>query len=168
MPTMNTSRSLGAISTGGLSPSGCTSRPMCRRGTLRRVVRWVRYSKSWQMAKRSPAALPLLGEHSIYNALAAVAVGLQYGVSLRDGRRLAGDVISLETSEAKSSTTRARLSLTIATIPIQRPSTAWCGRWPRFPRGAGLWSPARCWNSVPQRKAMHRDCGRHMAGLWNR
>jgi UDP-N-acetylmuramoyl-tripeptide--D-alanyl-D-alanine ligase len=30
-----------------------------------------------------PAALPLLGEHSIYNALAAVAVGLQYGVPLR-------------------------------------------------------------------------------------
>ena len=29
------------------------------------------------------AALPLLGEHSIYNALAAVAVGLQYGVPLR-------------------------------------------------------------------------------------
>jgi UDP-N-acetylmuramoyl-tripeptide--D-alanyl-D-alanine ligase len=30
-----------------------------------------------------PAALALLGEHSIYNALAAVAVGLQYGVPLR-------------------------------------------------------------------------------------
>ena len=29
------------------------------------------------------AALPLLGEHSIYNALAAVAVGLQYGVPLQ-------------------------------------------------------------------------------------
>ncbi len=29
-----------------------------------------------------PAALPLLGEHSIYNALAAIAVGLQYGVPL--------------------------------------------------------------------------------------
>ncbi len=31
-----------------------------------------------------PAQLPLLGEHSIYNALAGVAVGLQYGVTLRD------------------------------------------------------------------------------------
>ena len=30
------------------------------------------------------AALPLFGEHSIYNALAGVAVGLQYGVSLHD------------------------------------------------------------------------------------
>jgi UDP-N-acetylmuramoyl-tripeptide--D-alanyl-D-alanine ligase len=31
---------------------------------------------------RAPARLPLLGEHNVYNALAAVAVGLQYGVSL--------------------------------------------------------------------------------------
>ncbi len=30
------------------------------------------------------AKLPLLGEHSIYNALAGIAVGLQYGVSLRE------------------------------------------------------------------------------------
>jgi UDP-N-acetylmuramoyl-tripeptide--D-alanyl-D-alanine ligase len=34
--------------------------------------------------ERVDATLPLLGEHNIYNALAAVAVGLQYGVSLPD------------------------------------------------------------------------------------
>jgi UDP-N-acetylmuramoyl-tripeptide--D-alanyl-D-alanine ligase len=33
---------------------------------------------------RVRAALPLLGEHSVYNALAAVAVGLQYGVTLQE------------------------------------------------------------------------------------
>jgi UDP-N-acetylmuramoyl-tripeptide--D-alanyl-D-alanine ligase len=33
--------------------------------------------------ERERATLPLLGEHSIYNALAAVAVGLQYGVALK-------------------------------------------------------------------------------------
>ena len=32
--------------------------------------------------ERATASLPLLGEHNIYNALAAVAVGLQYGVPL--------------------------------------------------------------------------------------
>ena len=36
------------------------------------------------MASRQRATLPLLGEHNIYNALAAVAVGLQYGISLRE------------------------------------------------------------------------------------
>ncbi len=35
--------------------------------------------------ERARANLPLLGEHNIYNALAAVAVGLQYGVSSADG-----------------------------------------------------------------------------------
>ena len=35
-------------------------------------------------ARRARASLPLLGEHSIYNALAGVAVGLQYGVTLQD------------------------------------------------------------------------------------
>jgi UDP-N-acetylmuramoyl-tripeptide--D-alanyl-D-alanine ligase len=33
---------------------------------------------------RVRAVLPLLGEHNVYNALAAVAVGLQHGVSLQD------------------------------------------------------------------------------------
>ena len=33
--------------------------------------------------ERAPAALPLLGEHNIYNALAGIAVGLQYGVPLQ-------------------------------------------------------------------------------------
>ncbi len=32
--------------------------------------------------QRAHAVLPLLGEHNIYNALAGVAVGLQYGISL--------------------------------------------------------------------------------------
>ncbi len=33
-------------------------------------------------AERQQTTLPLLGEHNIYNALAAIAVGLQYGVPL--------------------------------------------------------------------------------------
>jgi UDP-N-acetylmuramoyl-tripeptide--D-alanyl-D-alanine ligase len=32
--------------------------------------------------QRAHAVLPLLGEHNVYNALAGVAVGLQYGISL--------------------------------------------------------------------------------------
>jgi UDP-N-acetylmuramoyl-tripeptide--D-alanyl-D-alanine ligase len=35
--------------------------------------------------ERVSAVLPLLGEHNIYNALAGVAVGLRYGVSLATG-----------------------------------------------------------------------------------
>ncbi len=35
-------------------------------------------------ANQAHALLPLLGEHNVYNALAGIAVGLQYGVSLND------------------------------------------------------------------------------------
>jgi UDP-N-acetylmuramoyl-tripeptide--D-alanyl-D-alanine ligase len=44
------------------------------------------------------ATLPLLGEHSIYNALAGVAVGLQYGVSLTVA---AGSLASLKAAERR-------------------------------------------------------------------
>jgi UDP-N-acetylmuramoyl-tripeptide--D-alanyl-D-alanine ligase len=48
--------------------------------------------------ERVPATLPLLGEHNIYNALAAVAVGLQYGVTLRDA---AGSLGTLSPSDKR-------------------------------------------------------------------
>ena len=44
--------------------------------------------------ERVRATLPLLGEHNIYNALAGVAVGLQYGVPLQHAAAVAGHVIS--------------------------------------------------------------------------
>ena len=34
--------------------------------------------------ERVPAEMPLLGEHNVYNALAAIAVGLHHGVHLKD------------------------------------------------------------------------------------
>jgi UDP-N-acetylmuramoyl-tripeptide--D-alanyl-D-alanine ligase len=47
---------------------------------------------------RVRATLPLLGEHSIYNALAAVAVGLQYGVTLQEA---AESLASLSASDKR-------------------------------------------------------------------
>jgi UDP-N-acetylmuramoyl-tripeptide--D-alanyl-D-alanine ligase len=47
---------------------------------------------------REPAALPLLGEHNIYNALAGVAVGLQYGVALRQA---AGSLATLSAGDKR-------------------------------------------------------------------
>lgn len=38
------------------------------------------------------ASLPLLGEHSLYNALAGVAVGLQYGITLREAAESLGSL----------------------------------------------------------------------------
>ncbi len=68
----------GKVVTFGLhKPADVSARKIESRGPLGSVFEIV------ADGERAPAALPLLGEHSIYNALAAVAVGLQYGVPLR-------------------------------------------------------------------------------------
>ena len=67
---------------------------MCRRGNIESRGPLGSAFDIVADGERAAATLPLLGEHNIYNALAAVAVGLQYGVPLRDGRRIAGHVIS--------------------------------------------------------------------------
>ena len=59
----------------------------CRRHAPRTSKRCVPMGSAFDVVcdgERARATLPLLGEHSIYNALAAVAVGLQYGVTLHD------------------------------------------------------------------------------------
>jgi UDP-N-acetylmuramoyl-tripeptide--D-alanyl-D-alanine ligase len=68
----------GKVLTFGLHrPADVSAREIESRGPLGSVFEIV------ADGEHVPAALPLLGEHSIYNALAAVAVGLQYGVPLR-------------------------------------------------------------------------------------
>jgi UDP-N-acetylmuramoyl-tripeptide--D-alanyl-D-alanine ligase len=68
----------GKVATFGLhKPAAVAARKIESRGPLGSAFEIV------ADGEHSSATLPLLGEHSIYNALAAVAVGLQYGVSLR-------------------------------------------------------------------------------------
>jgi len=68
----------GRVVTFGLhKPADVSARKVETRGPLGSVFEIV------ADGEHGPAMLPLLGEHSIYNALAAVAVGLQYGVPLR-------------------------------------------------------------------------------------
>ncbi len=63
---------------------GMSSRPTCARRTSSRAGPEGRHSTSIVDGERVRAALPLLGEHNVYNALAGIAVGLQYGVPLSD------------------------------------------------------------------------------------
>ena len=59
-------------------------RRTCRRRTSNPAGPKVRHSTSSSTEIALTPVLPLLGEHNIYNALAGVAVGLQYGVSLQE------------------------------------------------------------------------------------
>jgi UDP-N-acetylmuramoyl-tripeptide--D-alanyl-D-alanine ligase len=110
----------------------------------------------------APAALPLLGEHSIYNALAAVAVGLQYGVplpmaaaslaTLTPGDKR-GEVLNYGgatiINDCYNSNPKALDSMvrSLAQIPARRRIVV-AGEMLELGPAAG---------------AMHRDCGQHMA-----
>src|SRR5271167_1590432 len=72
--------------------------------------------------RQARATLPLLGEHNIYNALAAVAVGLQYGVPLDE----AAEALATLHAADKRGEILSYAGATIindCSIPIQRPST---------------------------------------------
>jgi UDP-N-acetylmuramoyl-tripeptide--D-alanyl-D-alanine ligase len=111
--------------------------------------------------ERVRATLPLLGEHSIYNALAGVAVGLQYGNTLRDaGESLAslsagdnrGEVLDYAgatiINDCYNSNPMALDSMvrSLAQMPAQRRIVV---------AGEML-------ELGPSGEAMHRDCGQHM------
>ena len=108
------------------------------------------------------AVLPLLGEHNIYNALAALAVGLQHGVSLGDAAELLltlsagdkrGEVLSFAgatiINDCYNSNPRALDSMvrSLAQLPAQRRIVV---------AGEML-------ELGPAAEALHRDCGRYMA-----
>lgn len=108
------------------------------------------------------AKLPLLGEHNIYNALAAVAVGLQYGVSLQTAAEsLAtlsagdkrGEILNIGgatiINDCYNSNPKALDSIVraLAEIPAQRRIVV---------AGEML-------ELGPAAEAMHRDAGKHMA-----
>ena len=108
------------------------------------------------------AVLPLLGEHNIYNALAALAVGLQHGVSLGDAAELLltlsagdkrGEVLSFAgatiINDCYNSNPRALDSMvrSLAQLPARRRIVV---------AGEML-------ELGPAAEALHRDCGRYMA-----
>jgi len=112
--------------------------------------------------QQARAALPLLGEHNIYNALASVAVGLQYGIPLSESAEsLAtlqaadkrGEIISYAgatiINDCYNSNPKALESMvrTLAQIPARRRVVV---------AGEML-------ELGPAAEAMHRECGRQMA-----
>jgi UDP-N-acetylmuramoyl-tripeptide--D-alanyl-D-alanine ligase len=107
------------------------------------------------------AALPLLGEHSVYNALAGIAVGLEYGVPLPEAvESLAamsagdkrGEVLHFAgatiINDCYNSNPKALENMvrSLAQIQAQR----------------HIVIAGEMLELGPTAEAMHRDCGRHM------
>ena len=70
---------------------GRVPQPTCAPRTCKPEARRVRNSTSVDRPRTRHARLPLVGEHNILNALAAVAVGLASGLSRSEAAAVAGD-----------------------------------------------------------------------------
>ena len=112
---------------------------------------------------RERATLPLVGTHNIYNALAAVATGMERGLSPSEATRALA-TLAPRTNGGRSSKWATSRSSTIVTIPIQRPWTRWWTRWPPCRRSGASWSRARCWNWGRRAK----NCIAARASTWRR
>ena len=95
---------------------------------------------------REHTRFPLVGEHNVLNALAAVAVALQFGFTPSDAVTASVPWLLWKSAE-KSARSAAQPSSTIVTIPIRRLSKQWLTRCCRSRRSGTLLSPAKCWSS---------------------
>ena len=99
---------------------------------------------------REPATLHLVGTHNIYNALAAVAVGLERGSETTGS---GGRSVSLAPADKRGPVVKLG-NITIINDCYNSNPTAlmrWWTRWRPCRRSAESWWRERCWNSVRRR-----------------
>ena len=87
--------------------------------------------------------------HNIYNALAAVAVGLDRGLTLSEAAERAGD--SCSGGQAGSRSSSWATSRVINDCYNSNPTalTLWSTRWPPCRLSDKSWWQAKCWNLAP-------------------
>jgi UDP-N-acetylmuramoyl-tripeptide--D-alanyl-D-alanine ligase len=109
-----------------------------------------------------PAALPLLGEHSIYNALAAVAVGLQYGVP---PRMAAESLATLSPGDKRGEILNYGGATIINDCYNSNPKAldSMVRSLAQIPARRRIVVAGEMLELGPAADAMHRDCGQHMA-----
>ena len=109
----------------------------------------------------SRAILPLLGEHSIYNALAGVAVGLQYGVSLRAA---AASLSSLTAGDKRGQMLEFKGATVINDCYNSNPKAldSMVRSLAQMPATRRIVVAGEMLELGPGGEALHRDCGRLM------
>ena len=109
----------------------------------------------------APAALPLLGEHSIYNALAGVAVGLQYGVTLKDA---AAALSSLTAGDKRGQMLEFEGATVINDCYNSNPKAleSMVRSLAQMPAQRRIVVAGEMLELGPSGEAMHRDCGQLM------
>jgi UDP-N-acetylmuramoyl-tripeptide--D-alanyl-D-alanine ligase len=112
--------------------------------------------------RQEPATLPLLGEHNIYNALAAVAVGLQYGIPLRDA---AESLATLSAGDKRGEILSFAGATVINDCYNSNPKAldSMIRSLAQMPARRRIVVAGEMLELGPAAEAMHRECGRHMA-----
>lgn len=108
------------------------------------------------------ATLPLLGEHNIYNALAAVTVGLQYGIALRDA---VGSLVTLSPDDKRGEILSYAGATIINDCYNSNPKAldSMIRSLAQVPAQRRIVVAGEMLELGPAAEAMHRQCGRHMA-----
>jgi len=111
--------------------------------------------------ERLRATLPLLGEHSIYNALAAVAVGLQYGVTLQEA---AESLASLSAGDKRGQVLEYAGATIINDCYNSNPKAldSMVRSLAQMPAQRRIVVAGEMLELGPSGEAMHRDCGQLM------
>jgi len=112
-------------------------------------------------AERAHATLSLLGEHNIYNALAAVAVGLQYGITLQEA---AGSLSSLSAGEKRGQVMEFAGATIINDCYNSNPKALdnMVRSLAQMPAQRRIVVAGEMLELGPSGEAMHRDCGQLM------
>jgi UDP-N-acetylmuramoyl-tripeptide--D-alanyl-D-alanine ligase len=107
------------------------------------------------------ATLPLLGEHSLYNALAGIATGLQYRISLRDA---AESLASLSAGDKRGEVLTFAGATIINDCYNSNPKAldSMVRSMAQIPAGRRIVVAGEMLELGPSGEAMHRECGRHM------
>lgn len=110
---------------------------------------------------RVPATLPLLGEHSIYNALAGVAVGLQYGVTPQDA---AESLTSLSAGDKRGEVLEYAGATIINDCYNSNPKAldSMVRSLAQMAAQRRVVVAGEMLELGPSGESMHRDCGQHM------
>ena len=147
----------GKVITFGLhKPADVSARHVESRGPLGSAFETVANGES------VPATLPLLGEHNIYNALAAIAVGLEFAISLPEA---AESLATLSAGDKRGEILNYAGATLINDCYNSNPKAldSMVRSLAQLPARRRVVVAGEMLELGPAAEAMHRECGKHMA-----
>ena len=113
--------------------------------------------------ERIAAEMPLIGEHNVYNALAAVAVGLHHGVALRTAVE---SLKTLQPAEKRGQVVEIAGATVINDCYNSNPKAldAMVDALAKMPAQRRIVVAGEMLELGPEGEKLHRACGGHMAG----